>query len=225
MRWLALLLLGLCLALAGASKPLTATEVPEGWSEPEYAPEANSQQSSSSSAATTPTLVEVYSTKDSVAEKKSASSATSSTASKAKATKFSGSSSDGSSSGGGAGGEVQMVINGQRVSMYPAAVIPGPWFGSFSTRMDGMGYSIPPYAFDPNNYARLGPYRALTNKYSDGTSYPLNMQKYDDFPYTYGGQWAGPTTAEYVAPLSLVQEGEDFHQEEEDYDDEADDDY
>jgi len=214
MRSLALLL-GLCLALTGASKPLTASEVPEGWAEPEYAPEASARQSSPSSTTTTPTLVEVHASKDSVAEKKSASS----TASKSQSTKFSGSSSDGS-----AGGEVQMVINGQRVSMYPAAVIPGPWFGSFSTRMDGMGYSIPPYAFDPNNYARLGPYRALTNKYSDGTSYPLNMQKYDDFPYTYGGQWAGPTTAEYVAPLSFVQEGEDFHQDQ-DYDDaDADDD-
>jgi len=61
-------------------------------------------------------------------------------------------------------------------------MIPGPWFGSYATRMDEMGFSIPPYAFDPANFQRLGPYRALTNKYSDGTSYPMNMGKYDYFP-------------------------------------------
>jgi len=74
--------------------------------------------------------------------------------------------------------------------MYPAAIIPGPWFGSFASRMDSLGYSIPPYAFDPKNYAKLGPYRALTNKYSDGTAYPLNMQKYDYFPYDMNGNYA-----------------------------------
>jgi len=61
-------------------------------------------------------------------------------------------------------------------------MIPGPWFGSYSTRMDELGFSIPPYAFDPAHFQRLGPYRALTNKYSDGTSYPLNMGKFDYFP-------------------------------------------
>jgi len=193
-----------CLALAVAHKPLTSEEVPAGWAEPEY----SNSLTENVPLQPLPTLVELRSTKDSVAEKKAATTVSKSQSQQQAKSQTTQQQVSGSSAG--SGGEVQMNINGQRVSMYPAAVIPGPWFGSFSTRMDGMGYSVPPYAFDPNNYARLGPYRALTNKYSDGTSYPLNMQKYDNFPYSYGGAWAGPTTGEYVAPLSLVQEGEDF---------------
>jgi hypothetical protein len=39
----------------------------------------------------------------------------------------------------------------------------------------------PADAFDPKKYSVLGPYRALTNRYSDGTPYPLNMQKFDHY--------------------------------------------
>ena len=71
----------------------------------------------------------------------------------------------------------------------PAAAgnaIPGPWFGSYAARMDPLGYNVPPYAFDPAKFSVLGPYRALTNRYSDGTPYPLNMQKFDYFKAAAG---------------------------------------
>ena len=62
-------------------------------------------------------------------------------------------------------------------------VVPGPWFGAYNSR----GVSAPPYAFDPAQYASWGPYVTLTNKYSDGTQYPLNMRQYD----YYGGILSG----------------------------------
>jgi hypothetical protein len=61
-------------------------------------------------------------------------------------------------------------------------LVPGPWFGSFTARMD-TGYNLPAFNFDPTKPLQLGPYRALMNVYSDGETYPLNMQKYD----YYGG--------------------------------------
>jgi len=174
-------------------RPLTETEVPAGWAEPQYSNNPNPMA----------TLVEVGTRANKLDTVKGTSSSASSSSQVSQTS--------GSSGGGTDEGELHMTLNGQKVSMYPAAVIPGPWLGSFSARMDGMGIGVPPYAFDPANYARLGGYRALTNKYSDGTSYPLNMQKYDFFPYTNGGSYVGQGTAEYSAPL-FIQEEEEFEE-------------
>ena len=48
---------------------------------------------------------------------------------------------------------------------------------------------MPPYAFDPR-FASFGTYRPLVNVYSDGTTYPLDMSKYD----FYGSAGTGPAT-------------------------------
>lgn len=80
-------------------------------------------------------------------------------------------------------------------SAYTSPTIPGPYLGSYAGRMDGMGYTVPPYAFHPGQYQNLGPYRALNNMYSDGTPYPMNMQKFDYFYQPgaagYEGAYAG----------------------------------
>lgn len=56
---------------------------------------------------------------------------------------------------------------------------PGPWMYGYGS----MAYN---HHLSPKG-ERLGPYRALTNHYSDGTPYPLNMQKYDYFPSNAAG--------------------------------------
>jgi hypothetical protein len=180
MKAFALLLCAVSLSLAGAVwvTPLTASQIPTGFVEPEYAQinlapheiEATPLVEDES----IPRFMEVHSGK-------AASRATTNQKSTAPPP----------------GGQVNFNLNGQSGSFYPAAVIPGPWFGSFSTRMDSLGYSVPPYAFDPANFARLGPYRALTNKYSDGTPYPLNMQKFDFAPFDASG---APTAAYGAGP-------------------------
>jgi hypothetical protein len=174
MKAFALLLCAVSLSLAGATwvKPLTASQVPTGFVEPEYAQvnlAPHEIEATPLVEDSIPRFMEVKSGK---------AMARTTTTQKSTAPP--------------PGGQVNFNLNGQTGSFYPAAVIPGPWFGSFSTRMDSLGYSVPPYAFDPANFARLGPYRALTNKYSDGTPYPLVMNKFDSFPFDASGAPLAP---------------------------------
>jgi len=86
------------------------------------------------------------------------------------------------------------IVSGGEPFPPPGAIasgIPGPWLGSFATRMDSLSPGVPPYAFDAT-YARVGPYRPLLNKFSDGSSYPLDMQKFDEFPMDANGNPLAP---------------------------------
>jgi hypothetical protein len=169
MKTLALsLCLCVVLSLASATwvRPLTASQVPQGFVEPEYAQISLTPHEIEATPLvddeSIPRFMEVHSGKAAMHAK-------------AKSTQ-----------------QAPPAAGGQPGSFYPAATIPGPWFGSFSTRMDSLGYSVPPYAFDPANFARLGPYRALTNKYSDGTPYPLNMDKFGYAPFDASGTPLAP---------------------------------
>jgi hypothetical protein len=159
------------LAVAHAASPMSPDQVPKGYTEPEYATPKEHDEAPAHTemleVGDMPMFANPIPTPSGYRFAEQSGSSGSSSASM--------SSQSGSSSGSSGSGLAN--LNG-----YPSPLIPGPFFGSFAARMDAIGNSIPPYAFDPQQYLRMGPYRALTNKYSDGTSYPLNMQKFDQFP-------------------------------------------